>query len=232
MEEDREQAVRELRAVADLERDNPTTYYLGGAHGIALLLDVLSGDADRARQEPAAATAPGRMRWNRQFVLLAEAVLLGREGRPREAEAAVAQALRAAEPYPTTLHLGLRLVADAAHADGWGEPVAWLRRAEHHFHQHGVPAVANACRAALRRQGAPVHQHRTGTSRIPEELRALGVTVREFEVFVLLAERLGNKDIADRLYISPRTVEKHIAALMAKTGEPNRAALCARSAAL
>jgi DNA-binding CsgD family transcriptional regulator len=232
MEEDREQAVRELRAVADLERDNPTTYYLGGAHGIALLLDVLSGDADRARQEPAAATAPGRMRWNRQFVLLADAVLLGREGRPREAEAAVAQALLAAEPYPTTLHLGLRLVADAAHADGWGEPVAWLRRAEHHFHQHDVPAIANACRAALRRMGAPVHQHRSGTSRIPEELRALGVTVREFEVFVLLAERLGNKDIADRLYISPRTVEKHIAALMTKTGEPNRAALCARSAAL
>ncbi|MFJ2776935.1 AAA family ATPase [Kitasatospora sp. NPDC087315] len=234
MEEDRETARRELHAVGELERDNPSTYYLSGRHGIGLLLDVLDGldgRAGRARHDEAAATAPGRMRWNRQFVLFADAVLLGREGRPQEAAAAVAEALRAAEPYPTTLHLGLRLVADAAHADGWGEPVAWLRRAEHHFHQHDVAAVANACRAALRRLGAPVHQHRTGTSRIPEDLRALGVTVREYEVFVLLAERLSNKDIADRLYISPRTVEKHIASLITKTDEPNRTALCARSAA-
>jgi DNA-binding CsgD family transcriptional regulator len=232
MQEDREQAVRELRAVAELERDNPSTYYLSGSHGLGLLLDVLAGEADRARADEAAATALGRLRWNRQFLLLAEAVLLGREGRPDEASAAAERALRAAEPFPTALHLGLRLVAETAHADGWGEPVAWLRRIEHHFHQHDVAAVANACRAALRRLGAPVHQHRTGTSRIPEELRVLGVTVREYEVFVVLAERLGNKDIADRLCISPRTVEKHVASLIIKTGQPNRAALCARSAAL
>ncbi|MCP2312003.1 helix-turn-helix domain-containing protein, partial [Kitasatospora paracochleata] len=99
-------------------------------------------------------------------------------------------------------------------------------------HQQDVPAVANACRAELRRLGAPVHQHRTGTSRIPEVLRAQGVTVREYEVFVVLAERLGNKDVADRLYISPRTVEKHIASLITKTGVINRAALCALSASL
>ncbi|MFP8907595.1 helix-turn-helix transcriptional regulator [Streptomyces atacamensis] len=232
LEEDGELARRELRAVRELERDNPSTYYLSGRSGVGLLLDVLAGDVGRPGQEEAAATAPGRLRWNRQFVLLADAVLLGREGRTEEASAAAAEALRAAEPYPTALHLGMRLVAEAAHENGWGEPVAWLRRAEHHFHQNGVPAVANACRAALRRLGAPVHQHRSGTSRIPEELRALGVTVREYEVFVLLAERLGNKDIADHLYISPRTVEKHIASLIAKTGRSNRAALCALSASL
>ena len=48
----------------------------------------------------------------------------------------------------------------------------------------------------------------------------------------LLAERLSNKDIADRLFISPRTAEKHIASLITKTGAANRADLCARSAAL
>ncbi|WP_069812284.1 helix-turn-helix transcriptional regulator [Streptomyces sp. TP-A0874] len=232
MEEDRELAVRELRLVAELERSNPSTYYLSGCDGIGLLLDVLAGGVGRVGQEEAAGTAPGRMRWNRQFVLWADAVLLGREGRPAEASAVAAEALHTAEPYPTALHIGLRLVAETAHADGWGEPVAWLRRVEHHFHQHGVPAVTNASRAALRRLGAPVRQHRTGSSRIPEELRVQGVTVREYEVFELLAERLGNKDIADRLYISPRTVEKHIASLIAKTGQPNRAALCAHSAAL
>lgn len=110
--------------------------------------------------------------------------------------------------------------------------MAWLRRAEEHFHQGGVAAVAGACRAALRRMGAPVQQRRSGSSTIPDVLRSQGVTVREYEVFLLLAERLGNKDIADRLYISPRTVEKHIAALGTKTGRTNRAALCELSASL
>jgi len=51
-----------------------------------------------------------------------------------------------------------------------------------------------------------------------------GVTFREFEVAKLMAERFGNKDIAFRLHISPRTVEKHVASLLQRTGCPDRAA--------
>jgi DNA-binding NarL/FixJ family response regulator len=36
---------------------------------------------------------------------------------------------------------------------------------------------------------------------------------------------LSNKDIAARLYLSPRTVEKHVASLLLKTGTADRAAL-------
>lgn len=232
LEEDRALAREELRQVLALEAGNPSTYHLSGTHGLVLLLDVLAGDADRARHEEITATAVARMRWNRQFVLLTDAVLLGREGAGERAAAAVDAALAVAEPYPLAQHLGLRLIADAAHQDGWGDPVGWLRRAEHYFHERDVQAVTGACRAGLRRLGASVHQHRNGTSGIPDRLRAQGVTVREFEVFRLLAERLGNKDIADRLFISPRTAEKHIASLITKTGAANRADLCARSAAL
>ncbi|MEU9731444.1 AAA family ATPase [Streptomyces sp. NPDC048002] len=232
LEENRDQARAELGAVIALEADNPSTYHLSGTHGLVLLLDALAGDADRARHAEIASTAMARMRWNRQFVGLAEAVLLGREGDGERAATAVEAALTAAEPYPLARHLGLRLIADAAHEDGWGDPVGWLRRAEHYFHERDVAAVTGACRAGLRRLGAPVHQHRSGTSGIPEQLRTQGVTVREFDVFRLLAERLSNKDIADRLFISPRTAEKHIASLITKTGAANRADLCARSAAL
>ncbi|MFE9971397.1 AAA family ATPase [Streptomyces hirsutus] len=231
LEEDRDLARAELRSVQALEAGNPSTYHLGGTHGLVLLLDVLSGDAGRARHEEITATAMARMRWNRQFVLLADAVLLGREGAGPRAAAAVESALTVAQPYPLARHLGLRLIADAGHRDGWGDPVGWLRRAEHYFHERDVAAVTGACRAGLRRLGAPVHQHRSGTGQIPEKLRAQGVTVREFDVFRLLAERLSNKDIADRLFISPRTAEKHIASLITKTGSANRADLCARSAA-
>jgi DNA-binding NarL/FixJ family response regulator len=67
-----------------------------------------------------------------------------------------------------------------------------------------------------------VQQRRTGTDRVPGDLRGLGVTVREFEVFELIARRLGNRAVADRLHISPRTVEKHVASLLVKTGQPDR----------
>ncbi|MBU7597106.1 AAA family ATPase [Streptomyces sp. P38-E01] len=229
LEENRERAAEELRTVRALEADNPSTFHLSGTHGLGLLLDVLSGAAGRERYREVTATATSRLRWNRQFVTLADAVLLGAEGEGARASARVAETQ--SEPYAMARHLGLRLVADAARRDGWGDPVSWLRQAEHHFHELNVPPVSNACRAGLRQLGVSLHQHRSGTSGIPEELRAQGVTVREYEVFRLLAERLSNKDLADRLFISPRTAEKHIASLMAKVGATNRANLCARSAA-
>jgi DNA-binding NarL/FixJ family response regulator len=52
-----------------------------------------------------------------------------------------------------------------------------------------------------------------------------GVTVREYEVLRLLVERLGNREIAEQLSLSLRTVEKHVSSLIAKTGQPNRVAL-------
>jgi DNA-binding CsgD family transcriptional regulator len=70
-----------------------------------------------------------------------------------------------------------------------------------------------------------VAQRRRGHDRIPDELRRLGVTVREFEVLRLVADRLGDREIAERLFLSPRTVEKHVASLRGRTGQPDRAAL-------
>ncbi len=116
-------------------------------------------------------------------------------------------------------------MAEAAIADGWGTPVEWLRRSEEYFHSGGVTAVAGACRALMRRAGVRVTQRRPGVDNIPSPLRAAGVTVREYEVLRLLARRLGNREIATRLHLSPRTVEKHVASLLTKTGLPNRTAL-------
>ncbi len=222
LEEDVAQARAELTTLLAAQAENPTTFYLAGQHGMHLLLNVLAGDAGWPECTAITETAPGRMRWNRQFSLLAEAVLHGRDGRTDEADAAVRRAQQLAEPYRMTRHLGLRLVAEAAFADGWGDPVGWLRRAEEHFHGAGTTAVAIACRGLLRQFGASVQQRRTGTDRVPGDLRGLGVTVREFEVFELIARRLGNRAVADRLHISPRTVEKHVASLLVKTGQPDR----------
>ncbi|MFG2044878.1 ATP-binding protein [Dactylosporangium sp. NPDC048998] len=52
-----------------------------------------------------------------------------------------------------------------------------------------------------------------------------GVTGREAEVLALVAERLRNGEIAERLHLSVRTVESHVAALLRKLGVSDRTAL-------
>jgi len=63
---------------------------------------------------------------------------------------------------------------------------------------------------------------------LPPVLR--GLTPRERDVLVLVAEGLSNTEIADRLHIGVTTVKTHITKLMTKTNSPNRVrlALCAR----
>jgi DNA-binding CsgD family transcriptional regulator len=225
IEEDRGGARRELSAALTAEDASPTTFHLAGRYGLDLLLGTLAGDVDRATYESVTSALAGRLRWDRQFAHFARAVLAGRCGSAAEASEAVAEALRVGAPYAMARHLGLRLVGEAALADGWGEPVEWLRDAEEYFHGAGLNAVAGACRALLRRTGNRVAQRRTGIEGVPPPLRSAGVTVREYEVLRLLADRLGNREIADRLHLSLRTVEKHVSSLIVKTGMPNRIAL-------
>jgi DNA-binding CsgD family transcriptional regulator len=56
------------------------------------------------------------------------------------------------------------------------------------------------------------------------------VTRREREVLALLAERLTSPEIAERLYVSPRTVETHVASLLRKFAVANRRELAQRAA--
>ncbi|MCM9078102.1 AAA family ATPase [Streptomyces spororaveus] len=223
LEERHEAAGQEFAQALAYDAENPATGGFG-KHGIILLLGVLAGRMGRRHHAEVTRASAGTTRWNHQFTGLAHAVLLGREGRPEEATAAAGKALEAAEPFPMARRLCLRLVAQSAHDDGWGTPVEWLREAEEYFHDAGLQAVAGASRALLRGMGASVRQRRTGTERVPPDLRRCGITVREFEVARLVAERISNKDIAGRLHISLRTVEKHVASLLQKTGHPNRTA--------
>jgi DNA-binding NarL/FixJ family response regulator len=62
----------------------------------------------------------------------------------------------------------------------------------------------------------------------PEPVPALGqppdgLTTRETEVLVLIAEGLGNQEIARRLHVSTATVKTHINNLFAKAGLKDRA---------
>jgi DNA-binding CsgD family transcriptional regulator len=221
-EEDRQRAVEALDLAVRAGTGNPAHHLATWPHGLRFLLGVLDGATDRSHHPEAAAAG---WAWHRQFLLLAKAVIAGRNGRRAEAAEAMAEHRRVAEPFALARRLGLRLVADAALADGWGDPATWLREAEEYFHLGQMSAVTNACRTLLRRAGWTASQRRHGTSDVPDRLRVLGITARENEVLRLLAERLGNTEIARRLYISPRTAEKHVASLLAKTGEHDRRSL-------
>jgi DNA-binding NarL/FixJ family response regulator len=88
-----------------------------------------------------------------------------------------------------------------------------------YFADRGDDQVAAACRNLLREAGAPVPRRRAGEQQLPGRLQALGVTEREAEVLRLAALGLGNREIAERMVLSPRTVEKHVEHVLAKTGQ-------------
>lgn len=50
----------------------------------------------------------------------------------------------------------------------------------------------------------------------PEQLRRLGLTPREHEILVLLADGLSNREIAERLFVSENTVKTHCSRVFEK----------------
>ena len=66
---------------------------------------------------------------------------------------------------------------------------------------------------------------RGGGPREPERSRTAGLTERELEVVVLLAEGLTNDQIADELVLSPRTVQSHVSNAMKRTRTQSRTQL-------
>lgn len=53
-------------------------------------------------------------------------------------------------------------------------------------------------------------------------LEYLGISDREYEVLTLLAGGLSNREIAQRLFVSPNTVKTHLAHLYGKLGVSRR----------
>jgi DNA-binding NarL/FixJ family response regulator len=55
------------------------------------------------------------------------------------------------------------------------------------------------------------------------------LTSRENEVLRLLAGGLSDREMAAQLVVSPKTVEKHVGAVLRKTGAPSRTAAVMRA---
>jgi DNA-binding CsgD family transcriptional regulator len=157
---------------------------------------------------------------------VARAIVAGRAGDAVCAEALFAEGDDGLAMTPWFQALYRRHAAEAALADGWGTPARWLAEAEDYFEAAGNEPLARACRSLLRLAGTSPRRRRTRGDHASE------LTTREADVLALLAEGFTNKRIAARLYLSPRTVEKHVERILAKTGQANRTALAAAAAQL
>lgn len=88
---------------------------------------------------------------------------------------------------------------------------------------------ASHVRRAFRDLGiAPPRRRQPQPSAMPESLARYSLTPRQVEILREVEQGRTNADIAASLVLSVRTVESHVAALYAKFGVTNRAALLAR----
>ena len=62
------------------------------------------------------------------------------------------------------------------------------------------------------------------------EVKLVGTLNRELEVLGLVAEGLSDREIAERLVLSPHTVHRHASNILAKLGESSRTAAVAHAA--
>lgn len=135
-----------------------------------------------------------------------------------------------AEPYATEISGDWRGAAGAWHALGcpyeyacllaWHGVEAEQRQALTILEQLGAAPAARSLRRQMRMRG--VRRIPRG-SRPSTQGHPLGLTRREAEVFGLLADGLRSSSIAERLFVSPKTVEHHVSAILAKLGVSSRA---------
>jgi DNA-binding CsgD family transcriptional regulator/tetratricopeptide (TPR) repeat protein len=184
------------------------------------------GDRGAAAEALEAARAiPDLARWYGRPILVAAAEAL-LAGDPDGVDKAVAP-LDGRMPMDVALmrSIGARAIDGPAR-------VRWLREALDIYEAAGATLEVDRLRERLRQAGGAVPRRRRSKASVPAELADAGVTAREVEVLRLLGDGLPNAEIAERLFVSVRTVESHVSSLLTKLQARNRAQLSAVSASI
>ena len=144
-----------------------------------------------------------------------------------------------AEPFRLTLDAQSTEAARWWHlaGDPFAEAMAWTDSAYTSDRVRGVRLLdrlgavgtADRHRVALRQEG---HTTPPPRPRVSTRANPAGLTNRQLDVARLVARGLSNAEIAARLYISPKTADHHVSAILTKLTLPNRRAVVAQAAEL
>jgi DNA-binding CsgD family transcriptional regulator len=191
---------------------------------------LLAGDGDRAANEASQAIELARAK-RHPWHIGELSWWISRAGRP------VGDVDGAAEPWrlqlagrwaeAATAWEAIDCPYEAARALLDADEVEAVERAHATFDRLGArPATALAARR-LRELGArTIPRGRRPTTRA----NPAGLTTRELDVLRLVADGLPNHEIASRLFLSPRTVDHHVSAVLAKLGVARRGDVAAAAA--
>ncbi len=179
--------------------------------------EELVAEAERSPLEAGMAVGRAQVQRARALVLLAR-------DRPREALIAAAASRRAAERVGARVEAArsqmLEGVALAASADR-KDAIEALRAAHKTLLDSGARRYADQSGRELRRLGQAVG---VGADRGASASERFGLTGRESEVIELVAEGRTNRQIAAALFLSVRTVDRHVSRIFQKLGVNSRAA--------
>ena len=84
------------------------------------------------------------------------------------------------------------------------------------LYQEGAQLTLEAATELAQAYAGEIADPAPGIRPTSDRWEPLGLTAREGEIFLLLCDRLTNKEIGERLFISPRTASTHVASILAK----------------